>query len=83
MRNPRLVCFSPDVLKWIEVDEDETKRKDFADYFGGNKLLPGMRPAAHWSHRTANMKAQLPARIPCRCVWRQSHLATVRCFCVR
>lgn len=50
VHNPRLVCYSPDVLAWIEVDEAEAKRGDFAEVFAGNKLLPGMRPAAHWSH---------------------------------
>lgn len=47
VENPKLVCFSPDVLSWIEVDERETDRPDFVDYFSGNKLLPGTRPAAH------------------------------------
>ena len=48
LKNPRLVCFSPEVLTWLEIDQNEVKRPDFAEFFCGNKLLPGARPAAHW-----------------------------------
>jgi len=51
VKNPQLIAYSPDVLKWIELDENEVKRPEFVEYFSGNKLIPGTRPAAHWSVR--------------------------------
>jgi uncharacterized protein YdiU (UPF0061 family) len=61
VKNPQLVCYSPDVLRWIELDEAETRRPDFAEYFSGNKLLPGARPAAHCycGHQFGHFSGQL------------------------
>jgi len=59
--NPRLVCVSRDVLRWIELDEREMERPEFVEYFSGNKILPGARPAAHCycGHQFGHFSGQL------------------------
>ncbi len=43
---PYLVSFNPDAAELINLDPDEAKRPDFAEYFSGNRLLPGSDPLA-------------------------------------
>ncbi len=43
---PYLVDFNPDAAELIGLDPAESKRPEFAEYFGGNKLLPGSDPLA-------------------------------------
>ncbi|KAK7478685.1 hypothetical protein BaRGS_00030070 [Batillaria attramentaria] len=47
VKNPQLVACSLPALKLLDLLPSETERKDFAEYFSGNKLLPGADPAAH------------------------------------
>ncbi|XP_048731129.2 protein adenylyltransferase SelO, mitochondrial-like [Ostrea edulis] len=45
--NPRLVAASISALSLIDLDPGQIERKDFAEFFSGNKLLPGSDTAAH------------------------------------
>jgi len=47
VKNPQLIDYSEEALQLLDIDLDEVKRADFAEYFSGNKLLPGSDPAAH------------------------------------
>ncbi|RWS17722.1 selenoprotein O-like isoform X2 [Dinothrombium tinctorium] len=47
LKNPKMVCYSLDALKLVDINENEVKRDDFVEYFVGNKLLPGSEPLAH------------------------------------
>ena len=45
--NPRLVAASAPALSLIDLDPGQIERGDFAEFFSGNKLLPGSETAAH------------------------------------
>lgn len=45
--NPILVAHSSSAMALIDLPEEELVRKEFVEYFSGNKLLPGSEPAAH------------------------------------
>ena len=47
VENPRLVSFSASALELLDLTEEETTRKEFVEYFSGNRLLPGAEPVAH------------------------------------
>ncbi|CAF4380887.1 unnamed protein product, partial [Rotaria sordida] len=48
VKNPKLVAYSSDALKLIDIDEEATKHeRQLAQVFSGNVLLQGMDPAAH------------------------------------
>ncbi|PVD37284.1 hypothetical protein C0Q70_04281 [Pomacea canaliculata] len=47
VKNPELVACSLPALQLLDVVPSETERSDIAEYFSGNKLLPGSQPAAH------------------------------------
>lgn len=47
VKNPVLVAIASDAMTLIDMDPAEIQRDDFADYFSGNKVLPGAEPAAH------------------------------------
>ncbi|MGA8863403.1 MAG: YdiU family protein [Gallionella sp.] len=42
--DPYLVSFNANAARLIELDIDEALRADFAEYFAGNRLLPGAEP---------------------------------------
>ena len=44
---PWVVAVAPEVLALLGVRADEAARSDFADFFCGNRVLPGAEPAAH------------------------------------
>jgi len=44
--NPHLVSFNPSAAELIDLDPDEVKRPEFAEYFSGARLLPGGEPLA-------------------------------------
>lgn len=44
---PSVVVVSQAALDLLDIPKSETQRDDFAEYFCGNKLLPGSDPAAH------------------------------------
>lgn len=45
----------------LDLDPSEASRPDFAEYFGGNKVLPGAEPAAHCycGHQFGHFSGQL------------------------
>ena len=45
--NPKLVAASAPALSLIDLDPGQIERGDFAEFFSGNKLLPGSETAAH------------------------------------
>jgi hypothetical protein len=46
LSQPYLVSFNPGAAKLIDLDADESRRSDFAEYFTGNSLLAGSKPLA-------------------------------------
>lgn len=44
---PQMVAFSLPAMQLLDLDEEQMKRKEAAEYFSGNKKLPGSRTAAH------------------------------------
>lgn len=46
LARPYLVSFNPQAAKLIDLDPEEALRVEFADYFIGNRLLPGSEPLA-------------------------------------
>ena len=47
VENPKLVSYSPDALKLLDLNEEDVQDKDFVEYFAGNKILLGSEPYAH------------------------------------
>lgn len=45
--NPRIVAYSRSAMELLDLDETQMERKDAAEYFAGNRLLPGSQTAAH------------------------------------
>ncbi|MES1982568.1 MAG: YdiU family protein [Pseudomonadota bacterium] len=43
---PYLVSFNADAAALIDLDMSEAQRAEFAEYFAGNRLLPGSQPLA-------------------------------------
>jgi len=43
---PYLVSFNPDAAALLDLEMEQAKRQDFAEYFVGNRLLPGSEPLA-------------------------------------
>ncbi|KAL8622008.1 hypothetical protein ACOMHN_035536 [Nucella lapillus] len=61
VKNPQLVACSLPALKLLDLPPAEAQRPDFAEYFGGNRLLPGSEPAAHCycGHQFGSFAGQL------------------------
>jgi uncharacterized protein YdiU (UPF0061 family) len=61
VENPRVVCSSPEALALLGISEEDVKRREFADAFAGNLVLPGSEPAAHCycGHQFGNFAGQL------------------------
>lgn len=61
VENPITVAYSRSAFSLIDLHEDELQRKDFAEYFSGNKLLPGSKTAAHCycGHQFGHFSGQL------------------------
>ncbi|XP_054712716.1 protein adenylyltransferase SelO, mitochondrial-like [Uloborus diversus] len=47
VENPKVVAYSTSAMKLLDLSEVELERKEFVEYFSGNKLLPGSETAAH------------------------------------
>lgn len=47
VENPKMVAYSPSAMALLDLDENQMKRPEAAEYFSGNKLLPGSQTAAH------------------------------------
>jgi len=45
--NPKLVHWSPRALQLLDLNLNEIKKPDIANYLSGNQLLPGSQPIAH------------------------------------
>lgn len=58
---PVLVVHSQQALDLLDIHSDEVLRKDFAEYFSGNRLIPGAEPAAHCycGHQFGSFSGQL------------------------
>ncbi|KAK7093051.1 hypothetical protein V1264_008706 [Littorina saxatilis] len=61
VKNPQVVAVSLPALQLLDLTPAEVERKDFAEYFAGNKLLPGSDPAAHCycGHQFGSFAGQL------------------------
>lgn len=61
VKNPVTVATSLNAFSLIDLTEDQLKRKDFAEYFSGNKKLPGSKTAAHCycGHQFGHYSGQL------------------------
>lgn len=55
------MAYSKSAFSLIDLPETELQRKDFAEYFSGNKLLPGSKTAAHCycGHQFGHFSGQL------------------------
>ena len=47
VENPSTVAFSSSAMSLLDLSEDQLQRDDFAEFFSGNKILPGVEPSAH------------------------------------
>ncbi|KAK2570179.1 Protein adenylyltransferase SelO-1 [Acropora cervicornis] len=47
VNSAKTVVYSSQAMSLLDLTEEELNRADFAEYFSGNKLLPGAEPAAH------------------------------------
>lgn len=61
VKNPRLVAYSASALGLLDLPESEIQRKEFVEYFAGNRLLRGSETAAHCycGHQFGNFAGQL------------------------
>lgn len=61
VQNPVTVAYSSHVFSLIDLPDSELTRKDFAEYFSGNKILPGSKTAAHCycGHQFGSFSGQL------------------------
>ncbi|OFZ95681.1 MAG: hypothetical protein A2Z44_08960 [Betaproteobacteria bacterium RBG_19FT_COMBO_58_11] len=46
LSNPHLVSFNPDAAALLDLDPAEAGRSEFAEYFSGQRMLPGAEPLA-------------------------------------
>src|SRR5215217_5877322 len=58
---PRLLAHSPEVARMLGISEADIVSADFAEVFGGNRLLDGMQPYAanYGGHQFGNWAGQL------------------------
>ena len=47
VKSPKTVVYSTDAMGLLGLPESELNRPEFAEYFSGNRLLPGSECAAH------------------------------------
>jgi serine/tyrosine/threonine adenylyltransferase len=61
VRAPRLLAYSPEVARLLDLDFDPFATPDFAEVFGGNRLLDGMDPFAmcYGGHQFGSWAGQL------------------------
>ena len=61
VNGPIVVAHSQQALDLLDIHPDEVKRKDFAEYFSGNRIIPGAEPAAHCycGHQFGSFSGQL------------------------
>jgi uncharacterized protein YdiU (UPF0061 family) len=58
---PRLIAYSPEVAALLGIDRGHLESPEFAQVFGGNRLLEGMQPYAanYGGHQFGNWAGQL------------------------
>src|SRR5690554_4338684 len=58
---PRLLAWSPEVAELLDLSAEEVESPEFAEVFGGNALVEGMRPyaACYGGHQFGNWAGQL------------------------
>jgi uncharacterized protein YdiU (UPF0061 family) len=61
VRQPQLLAWSPEVAALLGLQQEDVRSTDFAEVFGGNRLLPGMAPyaACYGGHQFGNWAGQL------------------------
>ena len=61
LAHPTLVAASPYTLSLLQLEPKQALRPEFVEIFSGNRLLPGMRPAAHnyAGHQFGSFSGQL------------------------
>jgi len=61
VKNPEVVVVSIPALSLLDLPEDEIQKKEFEEYFSGNKILPGAQTASHCycGHQFGNFAGQL------------------------
>lgn len=61
VRQPQLLAWSPEVAALLGWQEEDVRSADFAEVFGGNRLLPGMAPyaACYGGHQFGSWAGQL------------------------
>ncbi|KAL4219840.1 hypothetical protein ACF0H5_020251 [Mactra antiquata] len=47
VKDPDMVVYSTKAMQLLDLDESQINRPEAAEYFSGNKLLPGSQTAAH------------------------------------
>lgn len=47
VKNPQMVAYSHSAMALLDLDDKQMSRPEAAEYFSGNKLLPGSQTAAH------------------------------------
>ena len=61
VRAPRLLAHAPEVAALLDLTPEDVAAPSFAEVFGGNRLLPGMRPyaACYGGHQFGQWAGQL------------------------
>ncbi|CAF0971086.1 unnamed protein product, partial [Brachionus calyciflorus] len=47
LENPQMVVYSKTAMNLLDLDDEQLKRKEAAEYLSGNKLMPGSETASH------------------------------------
>jgi hypothetical protein len=61
VKNPRTVVYSESAMALLGLPVSELPRPEFAEYFSGNRIIPGSEPAAHCycGHQFGSFAGQL------------------------
>ncbi|XP_028401083.1 protein adenylyltransferase SelO, mitochondrial-like [Dendronephthya gigantea] len=61
VKDPELVVHSESAMNLLGLNQEQAKRKEFPEYFSGNKKLPGSQTAAHCycGHQFGSFAGQL------------------------
>ena len=61
VKKPVTVAYSSSAMALLGLPESELKRPEFAEFFSGNRVLPGAEPAAHCycGHQFGSFAGQL------------------------
>lgn len=61
VKDPEVVVYSESALGLLDLNQEQVERSEFAEYFSGNKKLPGSQTAAHCycGHQFGSFAGQL------------------------